>query len=133
MNSRQDGRPPYPCKRDRDRDADNHIPEARRSARSARPGLSRKATSEPISGAQFKTLKYCPAFPGTFGSLHDARAFCDVFFTYYNNEHRHSGIGLYTPASVHDGTAASHPVTPLPQLPVPGPLSCRRGCRSSQA
>ena len=52
-----------------------------------------------------KTLKYCPAFPGTFGSLQDARAFCGVFFTYYNHEHRHSGIGLHTPYSVHIGTA----------------------------
>ena len=54
-----------------------------------------------------KTLKYCPAFPGTFGSLQDARAFCGVFFTYYNHEHRHSGIGLHTPYSVHIGTAAA--------------------------
>ena len=52
-----------------------------------------------------KTLKYCPVFPGSFASLEEARAFCDAFFTYYNNEHRHSGIGLHTPASVHDGTA----------------------------
>jgi putative transposase len=28
-----------------------------------------------------------------------------VFFTYYNHEHRHSGIGLHTPYSVHIGTA----------------------------
>ncbi|MEU4160920.1 hypothetical protein AB0E94_31190, partial [Actinoplanes sp. NPDC026670] len=26
-------------------------------------------------------------------------------YTYYNHEHRHSGIGLHTPASVHHGTA----------------------------
>ena len=52
-----------------------------------------------------KTLKYCPAFPGQFGCLPDARAFSEAFFTYYNNEHRHSGIGLHTPATVHDGTA----------------------------
>jgi putative transposase len=37
--------------------------------------------------------------------LGEARQFCGIFFTYYNNEHRHSGIGLHTPASVHDGTA----------------------------
>ena len=48
---------------------------------------------------------YCPAFPGRFGSLADARAFCETFFAYYNHEHRHSGIGLHTPASVHYGTA----------------------------
>ncbi len=32
-----------------------------------------------------------------------ARTFCDRFFTYYNLEHRHSGIGLHTPADVHHG------------------------------
>ena len=43
--------------------------------------------------------------PGSFETLEDARHFSDTFFTYYNTEHRHSGIGLHTPASVHDGTA----------------------------
>ena len=68
---------------------------------------SRPHTSNdnPFSEAQFKTLKYCPAFPGRFGSLADARAFCEAFFSYYNHEHRHSGIALHTPASVHYGTA----------------------------
>ena len=41
----------------------------------------RVSNDNPYSEAQFKTLKYCPAFPGRFGSLHDARAFCNVFFT----------------------------------------------------
>ena len=27
------------------------------------------------------------------------------FFDYYNHKHRHSGIGLHTPASLHYGTA----------------------------
>lgn len=65
----------------------------------------RVSNDNPYSEANFKTLKYCPAFPDRFGSLADARAFCQRFFTYYNNVHRHSGIGLHTPASVHDGTA----------------------------
>lgn len=72
------------------------------SRRHPRPHVS---NDNPYSEAQFKTLKYCPDFPGSFESLHQARGFCDVFFTYYNNEHRHSGIGLHTPSSVHDGTA----------------------------
>jgi putative transposase len=58
------------------------------------------------SEAGFKTLKYCPAFPPYFESIENAKAFCRMFFHYYNNEHRHSGIGLHTPASVHNGTAA---------------------------
>ncbi len=68
---------------------------------------SRPHTSNdnPYSEAQFKTLKYCPAFPERFGCIQDARVFCEKFFAYYNGEHRHSGIGYHTPASVHFGTA----------------------------
>jgi transposase InsO family protein len=65
----------------------------------------RCSNDNPYSEAQFKTLKYVPEFPERFGSLADARAFCDWFFTAYNHEHRHSGIGMHTPASVHFGTA----------------------------
>ncbi|TDD10451.1 hypothetical protein E1294_46095 [Nonomuraea diastatica] len=67
-----------------------------------RPHVS---NDNPYSEAQFKTLKYCPAFPGRFGSIEDANVFCGQFFRYYNHEHRHSGIAMHTPASVHDGTA----------------------------
>jgi putative transposase len=69
----------------------------------SRPHVS---NDNPYSEAQFKTLKYCPAFPGRFGSIEDARAFCAAFFDHYNHIHRHAGIGLHTPASVHYGTAA---------------------------
>ena len=58
------------------------------------------------SEAQFKTLKYRPTFPARFGSLEDARSFCAAFFTWYNTQHRHAGIGLLTPADVHAGRAA---------------------------
>ena len=57
-----------------------------------------------ISESAFKTFKYCPTFPERFGCMEDARAFSDVFFDNYNHVHRHSGIGLHTPASVHYGT-----------------------------
>ena len=66
----------------------------------------RCSNDNPYSEAQFKTLKYVPDFPDRFGSLADARAFCEGFFTAYNHEHRHFGIGMHTPASVHFGTAA---------------------------
>jgi len=61
----------------------------------------------PFSEAQFKTLKYRPDFPARFGSLEDARIFCQGFFSWYNGEHRHSGIGLMTPPAVHDGRAST--------------------------
>ena len=68
---------------------------------------SRPHTSNdnPYSEAQFKTLKYRPGFPDRFGSIEDARSFCRRFFAWYNTEHRHSGIGLLTPATVHAGRA----------------------------
>jgi putative transposase len=69
----------------------------------SRPHVS---NDNPYSEAQFKTLKYCPAFPERFGCISDARAFCEAFFAYYNHEHRHSGIGYHTAASVHLDTAA---------------------------
>jgi len=68
----------------------------------SRPHVS---NDNPYSEANFKTLKYCPAFPGRFGSIQHARSFCAAFFDHYNHIHRHAGIGLHTPASVHYGTA----------------------------
>jgi putative transposase len=68
----------------------------------SRPHVS---NDNPFSESAFKTMKYAPVFPDRFGSLADARAFCEAFFAYYNHEHRHSGLGLHTPASVHHGTA----------------------------
>jgi putative transposase len=69
----------------------------------SRPHVS---NDNPFSEAQFKTLKYRPAFPERFGSIQDARAYCHVFFPWYNTEHHHSGLGLLTPAGVHHGLAA---------------------------
>ncbi len=68
---------------------------------------SRPHTSNdnPYSEAQFKTLKYRPDFPDTFSSIQDARAFCQRFFTWYNTEHYHSGIGYHHPINVHYGQA----------------------------
>ena len=68
----------------------------------SRPHVS---NDNPYSEAQFKTLKYRPGFPQRFGSEQDGRTHCRAFFAWYNNEHRHSGIGMMTPASVHYGHA----------------------------
>ena len=59
----------------------------------------------PFSESQFKTLKYRPDFPENFGSQEDARSFMTTFFDWYDNEHRHSGINMMTPAAVHYGRA----------------------------
>ena len=59
----------------------------------------------PYSESQFRTMKYRPEFLDRFGSIQDSRAFCRTFFAWYNDEHRHSGLGLLTPAMVHHGQA----------------------------
>lgn len=68
----------------------------------SRPHVS---DDNPFSESQFKTLKYRPEFPGRFGSPTEAKAFCRTIFTWYNQEHRHSGIGYLTPEMVHYGQA----------------------------
>ena len=68
-------------------------------------GIPQVSDDNPYSESQFKTLKYSPGFPERFGSIEDARSFCRIYFHWYNHEHRHSGIGMMTPASVHEGRA----------------------------
>jgi putative transposase len=68
----------------------------------SRPHVS---NDNPFSEAQFKTLKYRPAFPERFGSIQDARASCHDFFAWYNTAHRHSSLGLLTPHDMHHGMA----------------------------
>ena len=68
----------------------------------SRPHVS---NDNPFSEAQFKTAKYHPSTPERFGSLEDARAWARRFFEWYNHEHHHSGLGLLTPAALHEGRA----------------------------
>ena len=95
------------------------------------------SNDNPYSEAQFKTLKYRPEFPERFGSIENGRAFCQRFFRWYNHDHRHSGLGLHTPADVHFGRApliqlerarvlrmayTAHPERFVRQLPLPPAL-----------
>jgi putative transposase len=68
---------------------------------------SRPYTSNdnPFSESHFKTLKYQPQFPKRFGCIQDAKTFCRHFFSWYNRDHHHLGIGLMTPNQVHYGQA----------------------------
>jgi putative transposase len=70
----------------------------------SRPHLS---NDNPCSEAQFKTLKYRPYFPARFTSIEHARAHCQEFFPWYNDEHRHSALGLHTAAGIHHGHATA--------------------------
>lgn len=63
----------------------------------------RVSNDNPFSEAGFKTLKYHPGFPRRFASMADALAYCQKFFPWYNQEHRHSGIAMFTPDDVYYG------------------------------
>jgi putative transposase len=69
----------------------------------SRPHVS---DDNPYSESQFRTMKYRPEFPARFGCIQDSRAFSQGFFRWYNEEHRHSGLGLLTPAMVHHNQTA---------------------------
>lgn len=94
-------------------------------------------SDNPYSETQFKTMKYRPDFPDRFGSLADARTWARAFFGWYNHDHRHSGLGLMTPATVHHGQAqalyaqrqqvlqaayAAHPERFVRRMPTPPEL-----------
>ena len=63
------------------------------------------SSDNPYSESNFKTLTYRPEFPARFNDIDHARGHCRLFVDWYNHEHRHSGIGLMTPAAVHHGHA----------------------------
>lgn len=67
----------------------------------SRPQVS---NDNPFSESQFKTMKYQLNYPGRFTSIEAAREWVTHYISEYNNDHRHSGIGYYTPTSVHHHT-----------------------------
>jgi transposase InsO family protein len=64
-----------------------------------RPSYSRPGVSDdnPYSEAMFRTVKYRPGYPEAFKNMEDANVWMRDFIQWYNNEHRHSGIGFVTP------------------------------------
>jgi transposase InsO family protein len=67
----------------------------------SRPSVS---DDNPFIESLFRTLKYRPAYPyRPFETVEQARAWVADFVTWYNTEHRHSGIRLVTPNERHDG------------------------------
>ena len=70
------------------------------------PSYSRPRVSDdnPYAESLFRTAKYRPEFPAKgFADLDAARAWADHFTTWYNTEHRHSGIRYVSPAQRHAG------------------------------
>jgi putative transposase len=97
----------------------------------SRPHVS---NDNPYSESQFRTMKYRPEFPDRFGSYQDAHAFCGRFFRWYNDEHRHSGIGFHTPPTSTTGApSACKPSGPRcsapPTPPTPSGSSASHPCR----
>lgn len=64
-----------------------------------------QSNDNPYSESLFKTTKYAPDFPACFAGIDHARDVITPFFEHYNHHHRHTGIGLMTPAAVHHGHA----------------------------
>lgn len=70
------------------------------------PSFSRPSVSNdnPFSESLFRTMKYVPAYPRDgFLSIDAARAWVATFVTWYNRDHKHSGIGFVAPADRHAG------------------------------
>jgi putative transposase len=64
----------------------------------------RVSNDNPFSESEFRTMKYRPNYPGTFDTIEQARAFMAWYVPWYNQNHKHSGIALFSPDEVHDGT-----------------------------
>lgn len=66
-----------------------------------RPYVSK---DNPFSESGFRTMKYRPGYPEVFATLEDARTYLVQYVPWYNRQHKHSGIDLFAPAQVHDGS-----------------------------
>lgn len=49
-------------------------------------------------------MKYRPNYPKTFDGLQAARSHLTEYVPWYNTTHKHSGIALFSPQQVHDGS-----------------------------
>lgn len=64
----------------------------------------RVSNDNPFSESEFRTMKYRPNYPGTFESIDQAREYIAWYVPWYNQNHKHSGIALFSPNEVHDGS-----------------------------
>lgn len=70
------------------------------------PSFSRPSVSNdnPFSESLFRTMKYVPEYPRDgFATVEAARVWVAAFVAWYNDEHKHSGIGFVSPADRHAG------------------------------
>ncbi len=64
----------------------------------------RVSNDNPFSESEFRTMKYRPNYPGTFETIEQATAHMARYVPWYNQNHKHSGIALFSPDEVHNGT-----------------------------
>lgn len=64
----------------------------------------RVSDDNPFSESMFKTIKYDLSCPEEFDDIDHAREWTGTFLHRYATEHRHSGLGHYTPTAVYHGT-----------------------------
>lgn len=62
------------------------------------------SNDNPFSEAGFRTMKYRPGYPKIFQDIDHARTYLAGYVDWYNTSHRHSGIALFTPQQVGDGS-----------------------------
>lgn len=70
------------------------------TASHSRPRVS---NDNPMSEAQFKTLKYQPDYPRRFDDYDHAQRWCQDYVQWYNNNHHHSSLAGFTPQQVFTG------------------------------
>lgn len=70
------------------------------TASHSRPRIS---NDNPMSEAQFKTLKYQPDYPRRFENYDHAQRWCQDYVGWYNQDHHHSALAGFTPRQVFTG------------------------------
>jgi len=70
------------------------------TASHSRPRVS---NDNPMSEAQFKTLKYQPDYPRRFDHYDHAMRWCTDYVEWYNHTHHHSSLEGFTPEQVFTG------------------------------
>jgi putative transposase len=63
----------------------------------------RVSNDNPVSEAQFKTLKYQPDYPRRFADYDHAQRWCQDYVGWYNQQHHHSSLAGFTPQQVFTG------------------------------
>ena len=63
----------------------------------------RVSNDNPHSESCFRTVKGQPDYPGRFRGPEHGRSWCSDLFEWYNSQHHHIGLALFTPEQVYMG------------------------------